>query len=272
MAWWRRRQIDHRRPWVRVCPLRRSRWRSLRISASVSGIRRRCIGAASWFAGLGRWGCVAATSSGSMRGDGEEGVGEHGECDVAVPCVPGADLVVVEAGFVLARSEAFFDRPAGAGYLHDFAESGLVRVVASVEREFSVVEGASDEVLPVPFGRDDPCPVVDSVPLCSDAAGTTLTYVGRQALRVAFDLVGVAGGVEERSVLRYPHHVGEPIVFQVCAQAGALAELLVGGEPGERDLGGPGTLDHLADLLGPGCEGDLGRDAGLGAALGVGHP
>ena len=75
-----------------------------------------------------------------MRGDGEEGVGEHGECDVAVPCVPGADLVVVEAGFVLARSEAFFDRPAGAGYLHDFAESGLVRVVASVEREFSVVE------------------------------------------------------------------------------------------------------------------------------------
>jgi len=39
---------------------------------------------------------------GLVGGDGEEGVGEHGEGDVSVPGVPGADLVVVEANLVLA--------------------------------------------------------------------------------------------------------------------------------------------------------------------------
>jgi hypothetical protein len=33
--------------------------------------------------------------------DSEEGVGEHGKGDMSMPCVPGADLVVVESGFVL---------------------------------------------------------------------------------------------------------------------------------------------------------------------------
>src|SRR5438270_2641997 len=47
-------------------------------------------------------------------GDGEPGVGEHGEGDVAVPSVPEADLVVVEADLVLARLEALLDRPADA--------------------------------------------------------------------------------------------------------------------------------------------------------------
>ena len=33
---------------------------------------------------------------GFMSGNGEEGVGEHGQGDVSVPGVPGADLVVVQ--------------------------------------------------------------------------------------------------------------------------------------------------------------------------------
>src|SRR3546814_3938181 len=40
------------------------------------------------------------------------GEGQHDERDMAVPAVPGAGLVVIEAKFVLGRLEAVFDRPA----------------------------------------------------------------------------------------------------------------------------------------------------------------
>ena len=39
------------------------------------------------------------------------------------------------------------------GDIDEFAESGAVRVVAVVEREFTVVDGAADHVLVVGFGR-----------------------------------------------------------------------------------------------------------------------
>ena len=47
---------------------------------------------------------------------------EHGEGDMSVPGVPGADLVVVEADFVLGRSETFLDGPACPGHVHEFTE------------------------------------------------------------------------------------------------------------------------------------------------------
>jgi hypothetical protein len=85
-------------------------------------------------------------------GDGEEGVGEHGEGDVSVPCVPGADLVVVESDFILSGSETFFDGPARSGYVDEFSESRAVWVVAVVEGEFAVVDGSADHVLVVRVG------------------------------------------------------------------------------------------------------------------------
>ncbi|GAA1547425.1 hypothetical protein GCM10009730_65670 [Streptomyces albidochromogenes] len=47
--------------------------------------------------------------------DGEAGVGGHGEGDVAVPAGVAADLVVVEAAFLLRGLEAFLNRPPAAG-------------------------------------------------------------------------------------------------------------------------------------------------------------
>ena len=82
---------------------------------------------------------------GFVRGDGEEGVGEHGEGDMSVPGVPGADLVVVETDFVLAGSEAFLDGPACPGHVHEFTESCVIGVVAVVEGEFTVVDGPADQ-------------------------------------------------------------------------------------------------------------------------------
>ena len=58
-----------------------------------------------------RW-CLGG--AGSMRGDGEERVGEHGQGDVPVPGAVAADLVVVQAGLALGFGEAVLDSPARA--------------------------------------------------------------------------------------------------------------------------------------------------------------
>jgi hypothetical protein len=46
---------------------------------------------------------------------GQEGQGEHGECDVPVPRGPVADLVVVESDLALGGLEALLDDPADTG-------------------------------------------------------------------------------------------------------------------------------------------------------------
>jgi hypothetical protein len=99
-------------------------------------------------AGLVVW-CVGAPFFGVVCGDGEEGVCEHGEGDMSMPGVPGADLVVVESDFVFAGSETFFDGPARPGHVDEFSEACVVWVVAVVESEFTVVDGSADQVLVV---------------------------------------------------------------------------------------------------------------------------
>ena len=46
-----------------------------------------------------------------MPNGGHHGEGEHDERDVAMPAVPGAGLVVVEAQLVFCGLKAIFDRP-----------------------------------------------------------------------------------------------------------------------------------------------------------------
>ena len=124
-------------------------------------------------AGLVVW-RVGPPFFGLVCGDGEEGVGEHGEGDMSMPGVPGADLVVVESGFVFAGSETFFDGPARPGYVDEFAEARVVWVAAVVESEFTVVDGSADQVLVAGIIGVGECPVVAAVSFRSDAAGAAL--------------------------------------------------------------------------------------------------
>ena len=55
-------------------------------------------------------------------------MGEHGERDMSVPGVPGADLVVVEADVILGGSEAFLDRPARPGEVPPFFRTVSIRL------------------------------------------------------------------------------------------------------------------------------------------------
>jgi len=64
---------------------------------------------------------------GGMRGDGEEGVREHGQGGVPVPGVVPADLIVVQAGLVLGLSEAVLHSPARPGDSGKLGESDRPR-------------------------------------------------------------------------------------------------------------------------------------------------
>jgi hypothetical protein len=97
-----------------------------------------------------------------------------------VPGVPSADLVVIEPGLVLGRSEAFFDGPPCSGYTDELSESGVVWVVAPIEREFFVVDGSADQILVVGVIGVDECPVIDAESLRSDATRSALPRIGRQ--------------------------------------------------------------------------------------------
>ena len=65
-------------------------------------------------------------------GDGQVGVGEHGQGDVPVPAVESSDLVLVQTDLVLGGLEAFLDRPAGTGHTYELVDRGSGGAVAQV--------------------------------------------------------------------------------------------------------------------------------------------
>ena len=78
--------------------------------------------------------------------DGEEGVGETGEGDMAIPAVERAQFIIGEADFLFGHFEGLFNPPAATGDLNQFSQGGASRGKADIRGEvFSVGEGASDE-------------------------------------------------------------------------------------------------------------------------------
>ena len=56
----------------------------------------------------------------------QQGEGEHHQRDVAVPAVPAARLVVIEAELILGGLEAVLDRPAAAFDPYQHLERGYL--------------------------------------------------------------------------------------------------------------------------------------------------
>ena len=67
--------------------------------------------------------------------DGEEGVGEAGEGDVAIPAVERAQFIIGEADFLFGHFEGLFNTPARTGDLHQVREGGASRGKAEVRGE-----------------------------------------------------------------------------------------------------------------------------------------
>ena len=76
-----------------------------------------CVGPGCGLAGGSAGGRAAAGGFRAGGGDGEQGLGAHGQHGVAVEGVPGADLVLVQAGLAFSLLEAFF-----AGHLFPATE------------------------------------------------------------------------------------------------------------------------------------------------------
>lgn len=88
--------------------------------------------------------------------DGEAGVGGHGEGHVAVPAGIAADLVVVQAAFLLRGLEALLHRPAAARDADEFVQGGVGGTVGDVVGDLF---GSADAA-----AGDDPVPAVLTVP------------------------------------------------------------------------------------------------------------
>lgn len=68
---------------------------------------------------------------------GEQGVGEHGQGGPAVPGVPAADLVLVEADVAFGGLEVLLDSPALSGHGDEVGEGDVGGVVAAVVGELA---------------------------------------------------------------------------------------------------------------------------------------
>ena len=112
--------------------MRRISWTDQRIRRRVRGGRRRH---SFW----GRRGVRA------MADGGHHGEGEHDERDVAMPAVPGAGLIVVEAELVLGGLEAILDRPAMPLDLDQHLDGGSGRAPGREEGQIAVGDVAADQ-------------------------------------------------------------------------------------------------------------------------------
>lgn len=122
---------------------------------------------------------VGRRSAGALGGggDGQERGGEHGQGDPAVPGVPAADLMLVQAGQSLAGLEVVLHRPPPAGDPGECGEGDVAGCVAAVEGQFPGPAAAADQqpAVPGPAGVDaDECPVAGPVALGAPAGGIPL--------------------------------------------------------------------------------------------------
>lgn len=114
-------------------------------------------------------------------------MGGHGEGDVAVPAGVAADLVVVQAAFLLGGLEAFLHGPAAAGDADQVVECGVCRTVGNVVGDLlgPADTAAGDHPVPAVFavpGPDlDPGPVIDAWSVGTVAAGAAFPLLPGQS-------------------------------------------------------------------------------------------
>ena len=117
-----------------------------------------------------------------MADDGHHGEDEHDEGDMAVPAMPGAGLVVIEAELILGSLKTILDRPAMPFHRHQLCHWRALGTPGGEEGQITIGDVATDQEASCPFlsesagleiGQFDVGPVVQTRPLGS--------FAGRQA-------------------------------------------------------------------------------------------
>lgn len=88
-----------------------------------------------------------------MTDRGGHGEGQHDQSDVAMPAVPRAGLVVVEAQLVLGGFKAILDGPAMAFDLDQDVDAGPGRTPGGEEGQIAIGDVATDQQPPGPPDR-----------------------------------------------------------------------------------------------------------------------
>jgi len=91
-----------------------------------------------------------------MTNDGHHRKSEHDEADMAMPAVPGATFVVVEAELVLGGFKTVFDGPAVALHRHQLFDRCANWTPCGEEGEIAVGDLAADQQPPRPDARGMP--------------------------------------------------------------------------------------------------------------------
>ena len=138
-----------------------------------------------------------------MPNGGHHGEGEHDERDVAMPAVPGAGLVVVEAQLVFRGLEAIFDRPTMSLDLDQHLDACSGRAPGREEGQVSVGNVAADQQAARPqsdarvvvfgsveIGQFAIHPVVQPRAFCAVARGQALPSRGIDGARDLFRRAG----------------------------------------------------------------------------------
>src|SRR6516164_5439026 len=122
-------------------------------------------------------------SIGPMTDDSHHGEGEHDEGDMAVPAMPGAGLVMIEAEFILGSLKTILDSPAMTLHRHQLCHRRALGTPSGEEGQITSGDVAADQEASCPFpgkgvgleiGQFDVGLVMQTRPLGS--------FAGRQAL------------------------------------------------------------------------------------------
>jgi hypothetical protein len=70
---------------------------------------------------------------GSRRG--QEGMGQQGQRDVAIPGVPATDLILIQAHIILGALEALFDAPVETSHPRQVSQRRRRWTITDVQRE-----------------------------------------------------------------------------------------------------------------------------------------
>src|SRR6476620_9913103 len=138
-------------------------------------------GAPAWWCFFERW-----LSIGSMPDDSHHGEGEHDEGDMAVPAMPGAGLVMIEAEFILGSLKTILNSPTMTFHRDQLCHRRALGTPSGEAGQITTGDVATDQEASCPFpgagvvvlagleiGQFDVGPVVQTRPLGS--------FTGRQA-------------------------------------------------------------------------------------------
>src|SRR6516162_6912644 len=90
-------------------------------------------------------------SIGPMTDDSHHGEGEHDEGDVAVPAMPGAGLVMIEAEFILGSLKTILDSPAMTFHHYQLCHRRALGTPSGEEGQIITGDVAADQEASCPF-------------------------------------------------------------------------------------------------------------------------